>query len=733
MNNRYVLGQEITADAISTTAGTDYGTSVVLEDSTILVGAPATSNASTQAGFYRFNRINNLTNSWSKIRSQDPLVDVSTIQRISLINTDKDAVVEYLDVIDPLKGKVAGIAEQELSYKLVSDPAIYSIGVAGTNNDTTKNWLDDHVGELWWDLSVAKYVWYEQSDLSYRRNNWGKLFPGATIDVYEWVGSTLLPTEWASTADTPAGLAKGISGQPKYADNSAVSVKQVYDTITNSFSNVYYYWVKNKVVIPNAKNRRISSYEVASIIADPLSYGLKFAAIISKDAIALGNIGSTVVADKISLNVAQNLFEESTVPPRHTEWVLMQENSPASMPTRLMEKKLIDSLLGHDSLGNLVPSPSLSERTRYGIGIRPQQTLFKDRLEALRNIVEFSNSVLLSATVTGKYNFDNLNAQEEIPIRETNRYDLIVEDNSELNTVSTAGFQLAVIECNVNSDGEVSNVEIVSPGYGYGTLNPVYDNFDTLIGYKGPVFNDVSYTYETTFDNNATTFDGSTTNFLEIDLVNTYGRDLKINTLVDETGSIIDTQIVTSGKGYVSDFKFTARPQTIMVLSDDTYNGKWTQYEFDYNTYKWNRAHTQSYNTQLYWNYVDWASDNYDAYQIYNYVIGSPYELNELVLEEGQYVKINNGGDGRYIVVEKLASNVYGTFGQGFDLVYSQNGTIQISDSIWDTLNSGLGWDYNNTYDSTLFDQTPDLELRYILKALKDYIYINELKDNWNL
>ena len=45
-------------------------------------------------------------------------------------------------------------------------------------------------------------------------------------------------------------------------------------------------------------------------------------------------------------------------------------------------KKLFDSLLGHDSLGNPVPNPALTDRNRYGIAIRPQQTLFKNRIEA---------------------------------------------------------------------------------------------------------------------------------------------------------------------------------------------------------------------------------------------------------------------------------------------------------------------------------------------------------------
>ena len=736
-DSRFVFAQELTTSTVATTVGTDYGTSVVVDDNTVLVGAPALNNPAALSTVYQFNKIDTSAYSWNKIRQQDNLVEVSTIRRACLIDTYNDNVLEYLDVIDPLKGKIAGIAEEELNYKLISDPAIYSIGVAGTNNDTTKNWLDEHVGELWWDLSTTKYVWYEQSDLEYRRNNWGKLFPGATIDVYEWVGSKLLPSEWSAQADTPKGLASGISGQPKFADNSVISVKQVYDTITNTFGNVYYYWVKNKVLVPNAKNRRISAYEVASVIADPKAYGLKFAAIASGNALLLNNIGPMLIDDRISINIATKVKTQSNPPTRHTEWLLLQENSAVSMPPALLEKKLIDSLIGHDHLGNIVPDPKLTDRTRYGIGIRPQQTLFKNRLAALRNVVEFSNSVLISTPITGHYNFKNLNAQELIPDQYLNQYDLLVEDNSILSTVNTSGYRMAVLECLIGSEGQVSSVNIIDSGYGYGTLNPVYSHTGTVVGYQGPTFVNENYRYITTFDNDSTTFDNNTVHFNSVELSNTYARNLQISTVVDSLGRVTATNIISSGEGYVSNFRLDARPQTIIVQSDSTYDGKWTQFVFDYKTYEWNRAHTQSFNTTLYWDYVDWASADYNRYQIYTATVGSPYELNELELglsiKEGQYVKINNGGDGRYIVLKKLAFGIYGTYGKEYDIVFSQNGTIQISDKIWNLANSGLGWDYINTYDQTLWDQTPDLELKYLLDALKTDLFIDELKVNWNL
>jgi hypothetical protein len=312
-DTRFVYGQELSDAYIYATPGTNYGSSLTVDDTMICVGLPAFDNSDANSGFLKFERTDSEKYPWDKIVTQDDFVDTTYLKRIALINTEEEQIIEYLDIYDPLKGKIPGIAEQELSFKLVSDPAIYSIGVAGTNNDTEKNWLDEYVGKLWWDLSTAKYIWYEQGDLEYRKNNWGKLFPGATIDVYEWVRSTLLPSEWASQSDTSAGLAQGISGQPKFPDNSVISVKQVYDSVTNSYSNVYYYWVKNKVLVPDRTDRRMSAYAVASAIADPTAYGLQFISIIDKDAIMLSNLGHVPVDSKISINIAKDL--EITTPP----------------------------------------------------------------------------------------------------------------------------------------------------------------------------------------------------------------------------------------------------------------------------------------------------------------------------------------------------------------------------------------------------------------------------------
>jgi len=603
--HRYVYANELTSSDITTVQGTDYGTSVAVDTGVVLVGAPAiTSNGSSSV--HQFNQINSTYTGWNPLRVQDDLVVLDTIREIKLIDTITDSIVNYYDYHDPLKGKILGIAEEELTYKTATDPAIYSTGTSTVNVNVNTSWLDDHVGELWWDLSTAKFIWYEQGDLEYRRNKWGKLFPGASIDVYEWVGSQLLPSEWAAQADTNSGLTSGISGQPKFVDNSTVSVSQVYDTVTGSFTNYYYYWVLNKVVVPNVKNRRISAQSVANIIFNPAAAGVQYAAIISSNALMLGNVATQLVSDNISLNISLDTANSKI--PRHTEWVLMQEGSHDSVPPPILERKMIESLLGHTiststNAGAPVPDPTLSSREKFGIGFRPQQTLFNDRLQAVRTIVEFANSVLINLQITGNYNFDRLNSQQLAPTSYN-----VVEDNNALDMI-------------IPTDGMI-----------------------------------------------------------------------------------------------------------VTVLSDNTYDGSWTVFKYNSNIQQWVRYQTQTFNTTLYWNYTDWVSSDYDQYKILSATVANTYELSLLSLVAGQYVKVNNRGDGNYIIVEKV--NTIGNFNNDFDLVYIQNGTIQLSKDLWD---SPYGWDETYSFDQTAWNRTPDYELQQILQALKDDIFINDLKSNWNL
>jgi hypothetical protein len=666
-----------------------YPPSLVLKDQ---LGSVVSTNSivyleEDNSKVYQFNKIDSSINGFKILREQDNTVDIDTIKRITLINNFKEEIIDYLDVIDPVKGKIAGVAEQELKYKLAADPAVYSIGIAGTINDSQSSWIDDHVGELWWDLSTAKFLWYEQGDEIFRKNNWGKLFPGATIDVYEWVKSSLLPTEWAAQADTNEGLTQGVSGQPKYPDNSVISVKQMYNNVTGSFENVYYYWVKNKVLIPDVPNRRLSSLQVASYIADPVANGLKFASILSAESVAFSNIQQTLIGNRINANIV--IDKINNVIPKHTEWVLMEEGNKKDVPTTLLEKKLIDSLLGHDFLGNSVPDPTLSYRNRYGLSIRPQQTLFKDRNEALRNVIEFANSVLIKNRITGLYNFDTLLKEEPIPAENSGEYDEILNDNSELELYETDQLVRAEVECFV-SNGKIRNVIINNPGYGY-TLPP------------------------------------------EIKVLSD-NQSAKFLTVIDNEGRLIDVIVDNPGLNFAEAPDIQVRSHTVIIANDSTAGNKWSKNVFDYTSKVWLKQKTQAYNTPLYWEYVDWKDNSFIQFKTLSYVVSSLYELSTLEdnVKNGNYIKVKNGGNGYYIILERIASDAPSNFIKNYNLVYSENGTIQIKDTVWNFNLSNYAYD-KLTLDETLYDQIPDLEIQYILEALKNDIFIKELKVNWNL
>lgn len=669
--------------------GGKYGDSLAQTNSSIFVGAPFNNSLSTtidRSKFYQFVKIDKSSGNWKKLRSQPDLVDTLPFKRVALFDNLKEEVVEYLDIFDPVKNRIPGIAEQEIKFKTAADPAIYSVGLTGTINDPSANWLDDHVGQLWWDLSTAKYVWYEQGNEVFRKNNWGKLFPGANIDIYEWVSSTLLPSEWAALADTNQGISRGISGQPKFPDNSVLSVKQIFNTVTGSFENVYFFWVKNKTLVPDKASRRISAYQVASIISDPIGNGIKHAAVISADSIYFANIQGNLIGNRVSANIS---FDEVDSPiPLHTEWVLLNENDSNSEPSSFLNKKFIDSLIGRDSLGNQVPDINLTYRNRYGLGIRPQQTLFKNRFEALRNVIEFSNSVLLENRIVGNYDFDRLNSLESIPSESDREYDEVVDDLDQLEIINTIPYKQATVGVNIEN-GKIISTIITDSGFGYQVPPKVI-------------------------------------------IKNSTGKNAEIKTEIDGNGSVISALVTSSGNDYIGSVECIVRPHRIVVASDSDSSGKWSIYEFDYDLRSWKKYRTQLYNTTLFWDYVDWKSEDYEQEKPIAFTIDNTFQLTSLVgVEPGDYIKIVNGGNNKTITLEKTIDNQEGNYNTDYNIVFSQAGTIQFKEVLW---NIGIG-DYNfdsSTLDETLYDQLPDTELYNILLALKDDLFVDNLKINWN-
>jgi hypothetical protein len=163
---KWSYAQNLTSNDVE--SNSKFGATALALTNSVYVGAPAqlASGANGKDSgigqIFVFDKINTAINSWALHRSQSPLVDLAPIKRAITVDTNSEQISEYIDVIDPIKGNILGTAAQDLRYTTSYDPAVYSLGITGVNVDSNTNWLDEHVGELWWDLSTVKFVWYEQ-------------------------------------------------------------------------------------------------------------------------------------------------------------------------------------------------------------------------------------------------------------------------------------------------------------------------------------------------------------------------------------------------------------------------------------------------------------------------------------------------------------------------------------------------------------------------------------------
>ena len=116
----------------------------------------------------------------------------------------------------------------------------------------------------------------------------GRSVSGTSVEVYEWVESDLLPSEWDNLADSEEGIASGVSGTSRYGD-AIYSQRLVWDEIAKISKPKYFYWVANKRVVPKSPNRKITAFDVKRLIEDPVGQGHKFVGLLAKDRFVLFN------------------------------------------------------------------------------------------------------------------------------------------------------------------------------------------------------------------------------------------------------------------------------------------------------------------------------------------------------------------------------------------------------------------------------------------------------------
>lgn len=425
----------------------NFGSGIDINANYIVVGATKSDFYNTDAGLLHLfeNRLNQ--KGWSKLRTSTSKVDIDYINQGFLYDRQTQLIKADLDYFDPVKGKILGIADQDLDYKTVYDPAVYNRGSRnGLTYDENSVWNDIQVGSTWWNLDTCRYIDYEQGDLNYRVTYWGELFPGSVVEVCEWVESFALPSQYA----TQVG-----DGQAKYPDDSAYVEFNFLDKQSGLIRTKFYYWVVNKSQVDTVRTKRLNSITaLSSIIENPRAQNIPYFAVVAQNAFNLYNTTDFVIADNtiFKLEYATALNDNIA----HSEYELVQQNNPNSIIPLKYVNKLIDSLAGENATGEVVPDLRLKENNQLGIGIRPRQTMIKNANKAAEVFVNYVNRYLKANLIVRYKDISGLQTKEPIPANAAGFYNQIVDTVEQLRFIQTAelitGYKVLVL-----SDADYEN------------------------------------------------------------------------------------------------------------------------------------------------------------------------------------------------------------------------------------------------------------------------------------
>jgi hypothetical protein len=372
-------------------AGLDYTTG------TLLIGAPGNDQGDSAANFGRavWFRNDNQLPAWQVTRLQQPVVDINLLNTVYMYDRVTNKPKQYFDYFDPLQGRLLGVVAQNINYIGAIDPAAYNIG--GLNN-YGGSWTQERVGEIWWNTTDARFIDVNQDDVVYASRRWGQLFPGSTVNVYQWVASSVAPIDYTGP------------GIPLYVNSYVISSSLSQQGI---FNTVYYFWVSGITTVNTAAKKTLSIETIRNYIESPKSSGISYIAPINASTIAIYNGLEYISAQDTILHVEYDqTLNDAAV---HVEYQLVVQDRADGFLAPTLYNKLQDSFCGVDVTGAPVPDPQAPISEQYGVEIRPRQSMFVNRFLALKNYLTRVNSVILQLPIAESRVFNLLNSAEPEP------------------------------------------------------------------------------------------------------------------------------------------------------------------------------------------------------------------------------------------------------------------------------------------------------------------------------
>ena len=677
---KWVYSESLSTTSVYTDS---YGTGFSVGTNHVIVGAPLALDQTLVSGLvYDYYKAPGAY-TWTLTHSDVSKPDISKIKRAFLYNKKTGQLVTHLDYIDPQQGKVAGPAEEEITYTSFYDPAIYSVGDSTVNVDASASWTKLQVGKLWWDLRTAKFVNSYDTDPVYRNSSWNTLATGASIDIYEWVATSYLPAAWNAVADTESGLSMGISGISLYG-NTVYSVSQIYDSVAQKFKNTYYYWVKNKKTIPtNVQGRNLSASDTSLLIANPRGENYTYLALTGTNSFSLVNAKPELSHSDVILSIEYWMIDK-TDKNVHSQWKIINDDTLTVLPTTL-EQKWFDSLCGRDLNDKPVPDLTLPAKSRYGIENRPRQGMFINRFEALKQFIEQANLTLSSNQIVSSRNISALYGSDPYPSTVTGQYDTTSDTDAELIYISIGAFRRPAVSP-IITDGKITGIAITYAGSGY--INAPYI---TIVG---------------------------------------SGENAVVRANINSSGQIVGATIINTGSGYNSNTVATVRDYSVLVYADSQAEGAWSIYSYD-PTYKiFSRLRSKTYDVTKYWTKIDWYASGFSQFSAADFAIDTLADLNTIDPNIGHLVLVRSTGTGGWQLLKRYSKSNNIDWTQSYSVVGIENGTIKLNSNLYSFANTTIGYD-NSTFDGAVFDGVASAELKIILNTLKTNIFINELKQNY--
>lgn len=352
------------------------------------------------------------------IRVQNQKIDYSQFVNASVMTDDNIKILE-MDTYHPNIGRYPQSVNINIDYITPFDPVNYA-------KDVTL-WTNEKVGSVWWNIDDVRFLDYDQQDELYRLNNWGKIFPGQQMSIYQWIKSPFSPDRWADFLETEKGKSHFQAEQAPLNTVDYITIKE-YNSRTGLFENVYYFWVQNNEYIftNNTNKKTLSVKSIKNILENPTKQGIRWISPIDKDSFIIQNV-TNVLTDTTKLVITFKDFPtENKI---HTEWYLIGDKTDGRLPPTYIFDKVKHSLSGFlDISGTLtelydqgiqssavekytinsnngiitlripVPDENITTTSKYGSSFRPRQSWFKDVVMSRQAFIHSTNKLMQRST-----------------------------------------------------------------------------------------------------------------------------------------------------------------------------------------------------------------------------------------------------------------------------------------------------------------------------------------------